>query len=592
MPPEQPPAPPIPHALVGPRGPHWGAALLAWLRHDLPIILCLMCAATLVILPVLANPRTQIIGWYGDNVQFVYVTGWMSQALLLGESPFVDPRLNYPGDLTLAVTDIPYLSIILAAPVTWLAGPVFTYNLLLWLYIWLSGYVVYRWLWQITRSRGGALVGGLIFVLTPYRVAHSYGHMPYVATYALPLFFWALDTALRARLRWWWRGLLVFGATALVGSASQYYLFMSLFLGVLYALLMLLPLLRQPSLALTRSLAVAPAVLAGAVLGAAPFLANLGNRTFAAHDLQATRIWSLDPLNFILPHKLHPLWGDLVEQVRPEPLWIEKTLYLGIVALILAGLAWRWQPHPYPPQRWIWLGVAVGSAILALGTDLHLNNQPLSADDPVWLPAYYLAQLPFTGLVRGWGRFGIITVLFVSLLAGLGATWLIQQARARRPQQRYLPRLVTAGLCLLVVLDMHPGTVETSTLTPRPIDMWLAAQPDDFAVAWLPAGLDAVNYPAMYGSLYHSKHLPAYNHPNHRQPEYQQYAAIATAFPQPEAVAQLRAMGLRYILIDTRFYDGQHPPLPLWADFEAQLRATPGLRVVEQVDGVVVVAVE
>ncbi|NJL06615.1 MAG: hypothetical protein HC911_17275 [Chloroflexaceae bacterium] len=51
-------------------------------------------------------------------------------------------------------------------------------------------------------------------------------------------------------------------------------------------------------------------------------------------------------------------------------------------------------------------------------------------------------------------------------------------------------------------------------------------------------------------------------------------------------------MGLRYILIDTRFYDGLHPPLPLWADLAAQIADTPGVRVVEQVDGVVVVAVE
>lgn len=579
MPPASPPAMP---ALA-----HWRTHLLAWLRGDLPIIVCLMLAALLVLLPVLDNPRSEVIGWQGDNVQFVYITGWMGQAVLLGESPFVDPRLNFPGDLTLAVTDIPYLTVVLAAPLTWAGGPVFTYNLLIWLYIWLSGYVVYRWLWQITRSRGGALVGGLIFLLTPYRVAHSYGHLPYVATYALPLFFWTLDTALRVPLRWWRRGLLVLVATALLGSSSQYYLFIGLLLGVVYALLTLLPLLREGRVVLARSAAIVPAVLVGAAIGAAPYLANLDDNTFAAHPVESTRIWSLDPLNFLLPHQLHPLWGDLVAQVRPEPLWIEKTLYLGVVALVLAGLAWRWRQHPQPWQRWVWLGVAVVAAVLALGTDLHLNNQPLNASDPFWLPAYYLAQLPFTGLVRGWGRFGIITILFVSLLAGIGATAVIRQAM--RPVRQF----VVAGLlCVLVVVDLLPGMVETSMVQPHPVDQWLAAQSGDFAVGWLPAGLDAVNYPAMYGSLYHSKHLPAYNHPNHRQPEYQQYVALAQSFPHPDAVAGLRQMGLRYLLIDTRFYDGQHPPLPPWADFEAQLRATPGVRVVQQVDGVVVVAVE
>ena len=39
------------------------------------------------------------------------------------------------------------------------------------------------------------------FLLTPYRMIQNNGHLQMTATYALPLFFWALDRAARDGLR-------------------------------------------------------------------------------------------------------------------------------------------------------------------------------------------------------------------------------------------------------------------------------------------------------------------------------------------------------------------------------------------------------
>ncbi len=372
--------------------------IAVWLRRDWLVLLVYALLALALMYPVPLKPRDTIIGWtYGDNVQFVYITGWMAQALLLGQSPFIDPRLNYPYDLELAVTDIPYVAILATAPFGWLAGPIFHYNLLIWLFTWLSGYVVYRWLVSLTGSQIGAVVGGLAFLLTPYRVIHSYGHLPYVATWSMPLFFWGLDTALRhPQLRWTWRIALMVLVTFLLGSSSQYYLVMCLVLGALYALLTLIPALHQLGAVLRRAVPTAGGTVLGAGLAAFPYLHVLrSSDTLATYDVEMTRSWSLDPINFILPYKDHPLWGSWFSQLRPEPLWGEKTLYLSVVALILAGLAFAWRDYAHRWQRTVWLIVASAAAVLALGTDLHLNNTPVQADNPFWLPAYYLAHLPF-----------------------------------------------------------------------------------------------------------------------------------------------------------------------------------------------------
>ena len=94
--------------------------------------------------------------------------------------------------------------------------------------------------------------------------------------------------------------------------------------------------------------------------------------------------------------------------------------------------------------------------IMALGTDLHHNGQPLQPDHPIWLPGYYLTRLPFTDLMRVWSRFTIIAMLFTSLLAGLGLFFLQQLA----PKRAKLIAITSIGL---LFLDLVPGD-----LNPRP----------------------------------------------------------------------------------------------------------------------------
>lgn len=555
------------------------AQLRAWAARDALPLLALLIAALAQIGPVLPDPRGRILGWQGDSVQYAYMTGWVGQSLLLGQSPIRDPRLNYPDGLSLAATDAPFISMLAVAPATWALGPVFGYNLIVLISGLLSGYFCYLWVRSISGSRLGGLLAGLAFLLAPYRLAHAYGHLQLVSTQGLPLFFWALDRAILAPRP---RALLALaGATALVGALSQYYAVICLITGPIYALLALAwvreaPLridLRRASWLAGTALSVA----AGAALGALPYLLTLGDRIYTPRAVETTRMWSADPLNFALPSRLHPLWGALVDQLRPEPLWIEKTLYLGAVALVLA-LAALWRPGALGARRWVWLGVALWAALLALGTDLHLDGRPVSEDAPIWLPAYYLAQLPFIDLMRTWSRFGVVALLFVALLAGLGAARL---ARGRA--------WAGALLIALLLLDVPPGGAESTALRPRAVDLWLAQQPGEFAVGALPAMRDDLTYVTGFGTLFHGRHAVAYNHPDHLPRAYREFVRLAEPLPREDAFIRLRQLGLRYLLLERRKFDGRDAPA--WADVAAALAREPGgARVVAELDGVVVVA--
>lgn len=557
-------------------------SLRALLRRDALVLVWFAGLALVAVAPVLRDPRTTVLGELGDNVHYAYIAGWSAQALLLGQSPFVDPRLNYPDDLALASNDSPYLSFLFVAPATLVLGPVFGYNLVIALSHLLSGYCTYLWARSLTGQRLAAVFAGTAFMLAPFRIFKSLGHVNMLSTQMLPLFFWALDASVRRRApvgrQLWLLGL----ATFLLAGSSLYLLVICLVCGALYTLLFLLPDLRALLLSGWR---IGVAVLFGALIGALPAISVLGGGGFAPFPVGRTRLWSADPLNFLLPSSLHPLWGDIVSALRPEPYAGEKTLYLGLVTLAMAVVGAR-ALYRQPQERRrlvVWVLTALAAAVFALGTDLWVNNQPVSRDQPFWLPAYYLAQLPGGGIMRVWSRFGIVTILFVALLSAYGVGFLLQRRRTQRGRAA-LGALLLAAL----LIDLLPGRLPVAELRPRAIDRWLAEQPGDFAVAFLPVDKPLVNETAIFGSLFHGKQMPAYIHAAHLPRAYKDFAAFAGDFPSAASIQYLRWRGLKYLILDQRQYNGWRAPP--WSELERRLAQFPELERVTELDGFLVIA--
>lgn len=559
------------------------ATLVAVLRRDALVLVWYLLLALFAVRPIIPDPRNTILGDLGDGTHYVYMAGWSAQALFMGQSPLLDPRLNYPDGLALATNDSPYLSYILLAPATLVLGPVFGYNLAIFVSHLLSGYFTYLWARNLTGSRAGAVFAGTAFMLAPFRILRSLGHANIVSTQMIPLFFWALDRCVRPKDtregRLWLLGL----ATLLLAGMSQYLLIICLVTGAIYALLFLLPDVR---FLLERGWRIAVSVLLGALIGSLPSISVLGSGTFEPFHIGRSRIWSADPLNFLLPSSLHPLWGGLVNAVRPEPYAGEKTLYLGMVALALALVGARHLSRRPDERRrlLVWSLTAASSVVFALGTDLWINNQPLREDNPIWLPAYYLAQLPLVNIMRVWSRFGVIAIFFVAMLAAYGVHHLLQRARGGRTLA------LGAALMLLLVVDLLPGALPATALRPRPIDRWLAEQGGDFAVAFLPVNKPYVNDLAIFGSLFHGKQMPAYLHPAHLPRAYQDFVSFALDFPSAESAAYLRWRGLTYLILDKRQYDGWRAPE--WPEVERRLAELPQLRPVAEVDSFVVLALD
>ncbi len=546
-----------------------------WILRDGWAIALFCAAAALTMYPVLTAPGSRLMGWPDDNVQSVYVTGWVADALRTLHSPFVDPRLNYPGSLWLPASEAPFLSMVAVAPLTLLFNPTFGYNLILFMSAWLSGYFTYLWILRITGSRFGGVVAGLVFALTPYRVAHSYGHVNLTSTQFLPVFFWALDAALQGDSPSRRRLVALAAGTFLVGAMSQYYLLICLLAGFVYTILSA----PKRPVFLRHGWKLALSAGFGAAVSALPYLAAAREHLYVPYRPEETRMWSASPFDFLVPSRLHPLWGRLSQRLYPQPYWIEFTLYVGTVALILAGIALLWRNNPHHRRIVVWLGVALFAVVMSLGTDLHLRGLPAQAEKPIWLPGYYLAQLPVFNLMRVHARFGVVAILFTALLAGIGAALL---------KGRFNWGWRTMTLCVvLIVIDLAPGRIETFVLKPRPVDQWLARQPGDFAVAFLPPGVE--NPLALYGSLFHQKRFPAFIHSNFHPQAFRDFAARTARFPALPAVAALREMKFRYAILHRSSFDGVHAAK--WEAVVAALARSPDLKIVTELDGFVVAAV-
>src|SRR5919199_5777801 len=555
--------------------------LYSWIRRDGLALIIFTLGALLAVYPILLQPRSRILGWPGDNVQYVFMTGWTAKALQLKQSPLIDPQLNYPDTLVLSATDAPFLSMLGISPATIVFGPTFGYNLIIILSHVLSGYFVYLWILRLTGSRFGGIIAGLAFMLAPYRIVHSYGHLQLVSTQMLPLFFWALDHTLQAPRPSLRQLLWLGGATCLVASMCQYYLVFSLMIGAVYALLTVLP---RPAYVLKQGWKLALPIGFGALIGSLPYLIAQQTNAYTSYDINSTSVYSANLLDFVIPSPLQALWGDWSKQHLPgRDFFVEHTLYIGAVTGLLAVVALLARSGKHRRRNLVWLAVALCAALLALGTELHISNGVIfHAAHPIRLPMYYLGQLPVIRLMRTWSRFGVLTLLFASLLAGIGA------ARVMQGLNGWYRRAVAVGITALLLIDLLPGHLQTSILKPRPVDLWLAEQPGDFAVAFLPTGNDIDDYIAMFGSLFHTKRFPAFNHPTHKPEAYRKFEEVAAVFPDPRSIEALRQMKLRYLLLSRQAFDGTDRPA--WVTVETSVSHNPHLRIVAHLDDYDVVA--
>jgi hypothetical protein len=207
--------------------------------------------------------------------------------------------------------------------------------------------------------------------------------------------------------------------------------------------------------------------------------------------------------------------------------------FTALCAFILAlGI----EPH--------WLGNKVTSLPVVLQRIFHRVEMP-----SIYLPSYYLYEyLPFFSKMRVMMRFGLFTLIFSSMMAGLGSHVLLKAASQK------LKRWVGIALLLLVFVDFYPGIfTRLSMLDARPVDYWLADQPGTGAVAQFPFSQEKEQY-LVYVSLVHQKPYLGGLFSANEPEQYRRIQPVMDGFPSIESMDLLRNLGVAYVVVDSLAY--------------------------------------
>lgn len=323
----------------------------------------------------LRSPARSWSGGFWDPQQMMWFLGWAAHALTHGDNPFTSTYLLYPHGLNLMWNTSILLSGFVLAPVTVLASPMVSYNVLLTITPVLASATAFLLFRRHVRSNVAAVVGGLFFGFCPFVMIQAPGH-PHLSQVAIvPLLFLLLDElVVRQRWRWWVTG----GLVGLGGAAQllvgEEVLTMTALAGVV-AVIALVAL--HPRAIRTK------ARYAGRGLGAA----SVAFVALAGYPL-AVQFWG--PRRAPNSHQPGTFVTDLANFVQPSgqrlhldllrmPLSFtgnasEWTGYVGIPLLILIG----WTVARYLRRRsWVpvLLIVMLVVALLSLGPHLHVDGR-------------------------------------------------------------------------------------------------------------------------------------------------------------------------------------------------------------------------
>ena len=384
--------------------------------------------------PVVRHPGRDLIGTGVDVDLFTWALGWWPHAILHWQNPIVTHAIWAPEGVNLAwTTSVPGLAL-LVAPVTLLAGPVVSYNLLAValpaLAAW-TGFLLCRY---VTHSFWPSLAGGYLFGFSSYELGQTEGHLHLTSIFLLPLVVLVLlrflDGSLSRRRTVVWLGLLL----ALQLSFSFE---ITLMLTTAIVIGFLVAFGTSPSI--RPGLRRLPFVLAGAYLVAAaidsPLLAY-ALLHLERHSINSPVQFPADLLNLVVPTRLTWISWSWTRSLsgRFGGNASENGAYLGIPLIAILGWFF-WEKRVQPAARFLFAMLILG-VVAELGTALHIEGKSYAS-----APWGLVSSLPFYN--------NILPVRFSGFVAlGAAVTAASWSASSRAPR---LVRAALPGAALIAI---------------------------------------------------------------------------------------------------------------------------------------------
>jgi hypothetical protein len=516
----------------------------------------------------------------GDPLYSVWAMAWQAHALVTQPLGLFDSNIMYPFKGTLTFDELSFAQAVLSAPFYFLLGnPVLSHNLILFLSFVLSGWATWLLVRELTGHSWAGVVAGTAFAFCFYRI----NHLPHITldnTQWMPLVLLAAYKLLWTR-EWGWAAALggFFTLQALSGHYLAFYTAMLLGLFVVYYGI------AQRRVFSLSFLLKAGAGLAGSLVLilpiAVPYIRDQGQFEFSRSIFEAER-FSNTLASFLAVFKGSPAYRVLLAPFAdPGPWAIERAAFPGffVLGLALAGLVLALQRRgAVMPDLGVkgslrlhagfYSIVVLLSAVLSLGPSLQpwyapSNYDPEAIQRVVPLPYLLLHEwVPGFQSMRVVTRIGIVTALGMSVLAGIGALFLLKYLAGRVRGNSFARKLVPVVAVLVAVvpvaeswsapISMQP--VGTRDAVPA-VYRWLAQQPHtvilEYPMTHYKRGDPSVEMANLYQyySVYHWH--DTINGSTTIRPFAYSALVLETerCFPCPRSLGALKALGVEYVVV-------------------------------------------
>lgn len=543
------------------------APATAW-PHKLAV-LGLMCLLSLAMTWPLAGDLRSSLNDFGDPLLNSWILWWDVRALTTPGLSLFNAPIFHPSPLTLAYSEHMLVNALMAAPVLLLGGDaLLAHNLVFLASFALCGLGAYLLAYELTGSRGAALIGALGFAFAPFRFGHL-GHLQLQTAQFMPLVLlylhrWAVAPS--------WRHILLMGLFWLLQilSCGYYALFISLAVGLFLLYYGLRGGWWRQGLRWRQMAAVGLAVGLLVLPLFWPYMQVKKDLGFVRSADNAASFAAL-PWHYLAAPPANLLYGQLSAPLRGS----EGELFLGLTlsGLVLGGLLARGRrPETEARDQGPWWRLAPDQAFYLLLALVAL----WASLGPRWgLYALLYKLVPGFDALRVPARLAVL----VSLAWAMLAAWGWQRLALWRPWGDKARRLLLAGLAFLVLLEACSVPVpwlKIYDFTP-PVYQWLARQDQGSVVFEVPTmghmGDQARDARYLYWSSKHGQTL-VNGYSGFFPRDYQQLATMASRLPQAgELLPELRRRGTRFLVLHLKEY-----PRASRHGLLKGLRKNPGLR--------------
>jgi hypothetical protein len=297
--------------------------------------LLIFAAIALIVLDHGQSLTTDIAGQGSDRYIFIWFLAWWPWAIAHHASLLHTDLVWQPlGVFTFWVTSIPLLCL-LAAPVTLLAGPILSYNLLVLAGPVLAAIAAYFLCLRLTRRPAASLVGGALFGFSPFEMAHAAIAPNLAFSAAIPATLLVALLRLQGELNQ--RRTIILGAALLTAQfliSIEMFATLALFAGLawLLACAWFAP-WRQRLVHLAVD-AVFAGLIAAVILSPC-LLSMLAARHYPALPASWPYFFAADLANFLLPTRAIALGGALGPLPLHRALLAESYVGLPMLAIIV-----------------------------------------------------------------------------------------------------------------------------------------------------------------------------------------------------------------------------------------------------------------